>query len=146
VTDRELVMRLQKEWEAASAGGSKDSNAEGLRLVWALVHSRSTPDISRGLQLAEALVDRPDMDDTFSRELIYLRAVGKYRSKKYLEAKKQLDELLKIAPDSHQAMCLKKEVDDAIIKDGLIGVGVVGGVVGVAALIIGGLLAGGSRR
>lgn len=31
-----------------------------------------------------------------------------FRSKKYLEAKKQLDELLKIAPDSHQAMCLKK--------------------------------------
>ena len=47
--------------------------------VQALVHSRSSPDITRGLQLSEALVNRPGMDDTFSRELIYLRAVGKYR-------------------------------------------------------------------
>ncbi len=30
------------------------------------------------------------------------------RSGKYLEAKKQLEELLKIAPDSHQATSLKK--------------------------------------
>lgn len=35
-----------------------------------------------------------------------------------------------------------QEVDDAIVRDGLIGVGVVGGVLGFAALVIGGLLSG----
>lgn len=143
-TDRQLIERCKTEFEDASKNGSQESSAEGLRLVWALVHSRDMADVGNGLSLSEILMDKPDMDGVCSRELLYLRAVGKYRSGKYLESRQQLEELLKIRPDSHQASCLKKEVDDAIVRDGLLGVGVIGGVLGLAALVIGGLLS--SRR
>lgn len=139
-TDQQLIQRCQQEWEDASRNGSHESAAEGLRLVWALVHSCNMADVDRGLQFSAKLIDTPDMDSQYRRELVYLRAVGKYRSGKYLEARQQLEELLKIRPDSHQARSLKKEVDDAIVRDGLIGVGVVGGVLGLAALIVGSLL------
>lgn len=142
VTDRQLIHRCKKEFEEASKSGSQESAAEGLRLLWALVHSRNMSDVAAGLKLSELLMDRPDMDEVCSREVIYLRAVGKFRTGKYLEARQQLEELLKLRPDSHQASSLKKEVDDAIVRDGLIGVGVVGGVLGFAALVIGGLLSG----
>ena len=61
------------------------------------MHSRSvTTDVARGVQMAEAMMDKPGADEQFQRELVYLRAVGKYRSGKLLEARRQLDELLKV--------------------------------------------------
>lgn len=53
---------------------------------------------------------------------------------------------MQVSPESRQANDLKKLVDDKIIKEGLIGLGVVGGVLGgvlgITAVIVGGLLAG----
>lgn len=67
------------------------------RAAQALVHSRSlATDVKRGVQLADTMMDKPGADEQFQRELIYLRAVGKYRSGKLLEARRQLDELLKV--------------------------------------------------
>lgn len=143
VTDKELISRCQREYEEASRTGA-DTSAAGLRLVWALVHARSVAtDVARGVQLAEALMDKPGTDPQFQRELVYLRAVGKYRAGKLLEARRQLDELLKVSPESHQAQQLKEAVESQIIKEGLVGVGIVGGLVGVGAVILGGIL---SRR
>lgn len=63
----------------------------------ALVHSRSlATDVARGVQLADSMMDKPGADEQCQRELIYLRAVGKYRAGKLLEARRQLDELLKV--------------------------------------------------
>jgi fission 1 protein len=81
-------------------------------------------------------MDKQDTDPQFKRELVYLRAVGKYRVGKLLEARRQLDELLKVSPDSHQAHQLKQAVEDQIIKEGLVGVGIVGGLLGVGAVIL----------
>lgn len=67
------------------------------RAAQALVHSRSlATDVKRGVQLADTMMDKPGADEQFQREVIYLRAVGKYRSGKLLEARRQLDELLKV--------------------------------------------------
>ena len=94
-------------------------------IAQALVHARSTStDVRHGIQLAELLMDKQDTDPQFKvrlafgegteallavfscidglawpgmqRELVYLRAVGKYRVGKLLEARRQLDELLKV--------------------------------------------------
>ena len=46
-----------------------------------------------------------------------------------------------VSPESRQAQALKQAVEDQIVKEGLIGVGIAGGVLGVAAVIVGGLLA-----
>ena len=50
---------------------------------------------------------------------------------------RQLQNALQVAPSSHQALQLKSAVDDAIVKEGLIGVGVGTGLVTVAAVAIG---------
>lgn len=136
ITDKDLISRCRNEYDTAVTAGA-DTSAAGLRLVWALVHARSTStDVPRGIQLAELLMDKQDTDPQFKRELVYLRAVGKYRVGKLLEARRQLDELLKVSPDSHQAHQLKQAVEDQIIKEGLVGVGIVGGLLGVGAVIL----------
>lgn len=54
---------------------------------------------------------------------------------------------LQVHPDCRQAAALKSRVDDQIVKDGLIGVGLGVGVLGLVGLVIGGILSGsGSRR
>lgn len=52
---------------------------------------------------------------------------------------------LQVAPSSHQAGQLKSAIDDAIVKEGLIGVGVGTGLVTVAAIAIGLLMSGRKR-
>ena len=52
---------------------------------------------------------------------------------------------LQVAPSSHQAAQLKSAIDDAIVKEGLIGVGVGTGLVTVAAIAIGLLMSGRKR-
>ena len=44
---------------------------------------------------------------------------------------------VQVAPSSHQAAELKAAIDDAIVKEGLIGVGVGTGLITVAAVAIG---------
>lgn len=51
---------------------------------------------------------------------------------------------LQVAPSSHQAAELKSAVNDAIVKEGLVGVGVGTGLLTVAAVAIGLLVS--SRR
>lgn len=43
---------------------------------------------------------------------------------------------MQVSPDSHQAHQLKQAVEDQIIKEGLVGVGIVGGLLGVGAVIL----------
>ena len=51
---------------------------------------------------------------------------------------------MQVSPHSHQAAELKSAVDDAIVKEGLIGVGVGTGLLTVAAVAVGLLMS--SRR
>lgn len=55
------------------------------------------------------------------------------------------DNVFQVAPSSHQATQLKSAIDDAIVKEGLIGVGVGTGLVTVAAIAIGLLMSGRKR-
>ena len=52
--------------------------------------------MEQGLQLAGALISSEEEDAKMKNELIYLCCVGKYRLGKYLEAKSQVKELLKV--------------------------------------------------
>lgn len=61
------------------------------RLSWALVHSRAASDVGRGVELAEALADTPGAE---ARDLRYLVAVGRYRQRHHIEARKLLKALL----------------------------------------------------
>ena len=64
--------------------------------MWALVHSKRRADVEKGLQLADALIQSDDMDDDGKKDLVYFCCVAKYKLGKYVEARAQLDEFLKV--------------------------------------------------
>jgi fission 1 protein len=53
-----------------------------------------------------------------------------------VEARRRLRELLERHPDMHQAQSLKASVDEQVVKDGLVGVGIAAGVVGVGLALL----------
>ena len=59
-----------------------------------------------------------------------------------LDARRQLEELLKVNPQWRQAQTLKAAVDDQVVREGLLGLGVATAIGGVAALILAAALGG----
>ena len=112
--------------------------------MWVYVHSARTTDIRLGLDLAEQLLQSVDLNEQDCRDLVYLTAVAQYKLGDVVAAKRQLEELLKVAPHRRQAQLLSEACEQQIIKEGLLGIGIGSAVLGIAALAIG--LAFGARR
>lgn len=85
----------------------------------------------------------PQLKEHSQREVVYLRAVAQYRLGKHTDAKHQVDELLRVAPNMRQAQNLHGILQSTIAKEALIGVGIGTGLLGVAALVVAGIA---SRR
>jgi catechol-2,3-dioxygenase len=82
-----------------------------------------------------------------TQQLAYLAAVGEYKLGKLLDARTRLQRIVKLNPDFAQAKNLLQAVEDKMTSDTLVAGGVVAGVVGVTAAVVGGLLmSGGSRK
>ncbi|KAG7027662.1 Mitochondrial fission 1 protein A [Cucurbita argyrosperma subsp. argyrosperma] len=149
--DRDVIAGCEREVAEANEGASEERKNESiLRLSWALVHSRQSEDINRGIAMLEvglachfaaSLINaRTPLD---RREKLYLLAVGYYRSGEYARSRQLVEQCLEIAPDWRQALTLKKTVEDQIGKDGIIGIGITATAVG---LIAAGIAAAVSRR
>ncbi|KAI8467546.1 MAG: hypothetical protein J3K34DRAFT_430089 [Monoraphidium minutum] len=144
VTTDEQVAQFQAEYQSAFSGGSQQElESAKCRLVWALVHAAaSRTHLQRGLDLAEAALEGGGSAADVRRELRYLAAVAQYNLNHTIKARRSLKALLEEYPDFRQAQALASECDDLVLRDGLMGVGVIG-----AALAIGiGILAGAGRR
>lgn len=96
------------------------------------MHSHSKTDIGVGLELLQALLSAEGTD---KRELRYLTAVGQYRLRRELEARRTLKAVLEEHPDFRQAETLLEACEREIVKDGLVGVGAGVAVLGVVAAI-----------
>ena len=57
------------------------------------MHSHARADVTKGVDLAEAMLHSSSLE---ARDLQYLVAVGKYRSRKYLDARRILKEVLEV--------------------------------------------------
>lgn len=99
-------------------------------LTWALVHSHKKTDVSRGLELIDALLTS---DGTERRELLYLRAVGQFRLKHHLDARKTLKAIMVEYPDFRQAESLLESCEEQIVIDGIVGVGAGAAIIGIVA-------------
>lgn len=144
-TTAQDVRRFQKEYLEMSKAGDKGTPHACFRFVWALVHSPDPAHVERGLDLAQSMINARDIDQQHLNDLVYMCAVAQYRRGSYQAAKTQIVEYLKVAPSSHQGTQLKSAIDDAIVKEGLIGVGVGTGLLTVAAIAIGLLMSGRKR-
>eukprot|EP00958_Prasinococcus_capsulatus_P022334 scaffold3142_cov416-Prasinococcus_capsulatus_cf.AAC.1 len=100
-------------------------------LCAAQVHSHRDENKLKGVAMLEALLPSAFTHED-KHECLYLIAVGLYRLRKLVDAKRVVTQALQEAPHSRQAEALRQLIDDAIMQDGLIGVGL---VVGVAGLI-----------
>jgi fission 1 protein len=80
------------------------------------------------------------------REVLYMLAVGQYRTGEYVRSRQLLDQALQIAPNFRQAATLKSLVEDKIAKDGLVGVGLAAAAAGVVASGIAAIVLGSRRR
>ncbi|KAI3772645.1 hypothetical protein L6452_03835 [Arctium lappa] len=140
---RDVVAGCEKEaTEAANDASGEAKNESIMRLSWALVHSRQSEDVQRGIAMLEASIDNTS-SPLQKREKQYLLAVGYYRSGDFSRSRQLLEQCLEIAPDWRQALSLKKAIEDRITKDGVIGIGITAAAVG---LIAGGIAAALVRR
>lgn len=143
-TDADIIVNCEREAAGEGTGLSKDSDMSDsiMRLSWALVHSRRSADVQRGIAMLETSLDN-DGGPLQRREILYLLAVGHYRAEDYARSRRYIDQALQIAPDFRQALTLKKIVEDKIAKDGVIGIGI---AVAAAGVVAGGLAAALSRK
>ncbi|XP_066379783.1 mitochondrial fission 1 protein A-like isoform X1 [Miscanthus floridulus] len=133
--DRDLIAGIER--ELADAANDEQRNASLMRLSWALVHSRQTDDVNRGISMLQASLDNSG-SPLETKEKMYLLAVGLYRIGDYSKSRQLADRCLEIQPDWRQAMSLKKAIEDKIAKDGVIGIGIATAAVG---LVVGGIAA-----
>eukprot|EP00276_Gloeochaete_wittrockiana_P000192 CAMPEP_0184671394 /NCGR_PEP_ID=MMETSP0308-20130426/85470_1 /TAXON_ID=38269 /ORGANISM="Gloeochaete witrockiana, Strain SAG 46.84" /LENGTH=148 /DNA_ID=CAMNT_0027118505 /DNA_START=64 /DNA_END=511 /DNA_ORIENTATION=+ len=101
------------------------------QLAWGLVKSPNKDDIRRGVTLFRELV----LEGYNERDSLYFQAEGHFKLQEYLEASQCLDRLLELDPACRQAIDLRDLNSDAIQKDGLIGMAIVGSVVVAGGVI-----------
>ncbi|XP_009592964.1 mitochondrial fission 1 protein A-like [Nicotiana tomentosiformis] len=130
------------EREAADAASDEGKNESIMRLSWALVHSKQPEDVRRGIAMLEVTLASSN-SSLQKREKLYLLAVGYYRSGEYSRSRELTGHCLEIAPDWRRALSLKKDIEDRITKDVVIGIGITATVIG---LIAGGIAASLIRR
>ncbi|KAF8066191.1 FIS1A [Scenedesmus sp. PABB004] len=143
-TTDDQVHSFQAEYSAAFESGSpSELEAAKCRLIWALVHADSRAHQQRGADLAAAALDNDQRTQDQDRELRYYLAVAQFKLGRCLDARRTLTSLLQDYPDFRQGAALKGDVDERVVKDGLLGLGVAGAV---AAVALGVLLGSGRRR
>lgn len=142
----EIVDDFTRDYELAFHKGTEaELAAAKLRLVWALAHSQQSKHNARAVDMAdEMLAQSQAPDDVTTREVEYIKAVALYRLKRYVKCRQQCAAILQIQPESRQVVTLKEAAEEALIREGMIGVGILGGVVGVVGVVAGLALA--SRR
>ncbi|KAL9240001.1 hypothetical protein vseg_014267 [Gypsophila vaccaria] len=131
------------EREVAEAASDEEKAQSLMRLSWALVHSKRSEDVQRGIAMLEASLAKTSSSPVQRREKLYLLAVGYYRSGDYSRSRQIVEQCLEIAPDWRQALSLKKNVEDHIAKDGVIGIGITATTLG---LLVGGIAAAVAHR
>ncbi|KAM9500971.1 mitochondrial fission 1 protein [Clarias gariepinus] len=132
VVSPEDLKRFEKKYnlELAKGAVSKETKFE---YAWCLIRSKYTDDMRKGIQLLEDLVQKSSKDD--QRDFLFYLAVANYRLKEYEKALKYIRILLKNEPGNNQAIEMEKLINQALKKDGLVGMAIVGGIgLGVAGL------------
>lgn len=104
--------------------------------AWGLLKTPSKKGQKEGMQILTYLYkDVPEM----RRECLYYLCLGSYQLGDYSNARRYVDTLLKAEPENTQAKALKHSIEEKITRDGLIGLGIAGGVLAVGVGLIGAL-------
>ncbi|WJX64532.1 Mitochondrial fission 1 protein A [Trifolium repens] len=146
--DSDIIAGCEREVAEAEKKPSNDEIMQEslLRLSWALVHSKRSEDVQRGIAMLQSSITNT-ADPLRQREKLYLLAVGYYRSGDYSRSRDLVETCLEIAPDWRQALTLKEAIEERITKDGVIGMGIAATAAAAAVgLIATGIAAAVSRK
>ncbi|KAK9726027.1 hypothetical protein RND81_05G185300 [Saponaria officinalis] len=139
--DTNIIASIEQ--EVAEAASDEEKGQSLMRLSWALVHSKRSEDVQRGIAMLEASLAKTSSSPLQRREKLYLLAVGYFRSDDFARSRQLVEQCLEIAPDWRQALTLKKNVEDKIARDGVIGIGITATALG---LLVGGIATAVARR
>eukprot|EP00884_Botryococcus_braunii_P002286 jgi/Botrbrau1/12058/Bobra.0295s0013.1 len=142
IADQNAILASKMEYEELKHNGGGQAAESCFRYIWNLVHSQWRTDAERGKKLAYVLMESKDLDEVLKRDLVYLICVAEYKQGNLIQARKQLAALLQVNPECRQAQTLKAAVDDQVVKEGLIGIGIGAGVLGIIGIGIAAIVGG----
>ena len=126
-----LVLKRQLDSE-----GKDPSPQSQFNYAWGLIKCNSSQQQRQGLNILSKLYkDEPSM----RRECLYYLALGSYKAGEYSNARRFAETLLQSEPQNEQAQALKQLIDDKVTQEGLIGLGIAGGVLALGVGLIGAL-------
>ncbi|KAH9991128.1 mitochondrial fission 1 protein [Russula vinacea] len=138
--DELQVLRTQYEKEVAQTHVTTQTK---FNYAWGLVKSPIREHQVEGVQL---LADIYRSEATRRRECLYYLALGHYKMGNYDEAKSFNSRLLEREPTNLQAQSLNLLIDQAVKREGYIGMAIAGGAAAVGTLLLAGLVRRAARK
>lgn len=104
---------------------------------WALLKSVHHRQQQQGIEiLAHLYRDVPEL----RRDSLYYLALGSYKVGEYANARRYTEQLLEKEPQNTQFQSLRDAIESKITQEGIIGIGIAGGILAVGVGIIGALV------
>ncbi|KAF8552413.1 mitochondrial fission 1 protein [Imleria badia] len=128
------VLRLQYQKELAQAHVTVQTK---FNYAWGLVKSPVREHQVEGVRL---LQDIYRTEPTRRRECLYYLALGYYKMGNYADAKSFNDLLLEKEPTNLQAQSLASLIEQAVTKEGYVGMALAGGIAALGTLVVAGLI------
>lgn len=126
------ILRRQVESEGPDPSAQSQFN-----YAWGLIKAPDLNSQRKGIDILGTLYrDVPKM----RRESLYYLALGSYKVGDYSNARRYCETLLQNEPDNTQVKDLKQLIEDKVTQEGLIGIGIAGGVLAVGVGILGALM------
>ncbi|KAJ7381400.1 mitochondrial membrane protein [Desmophyllum pertusum] len=129
---KEDVKRFEEQYNAELEKGTVSSDTQ-FSYAWCLIRSDNKNDILKGVLLLQGLCH----SGADQRDYLYFIAEGYYKLNEYKSALRYTNRLLQIEPQNQQGVELQEKITGQMKKDGLIGLGILGGT----ALLFGGAAA-----
>lgn len=127
--------RFEDKYNAEVERGQVSSDTQ-FSYAWCLIKSSNKSEILKGVLLLQGLCH----SGTDQRDYLYFIAEGYYKLNEYKSALRYTNRLLQIEPENRQGLELHEKITGQMKKDGLIGLGILGGtalVMGGAAALVG---------
>jgi len=138
--DELQVLRTQYEKEVAQTHVTTQTK---FNYAWGLVKSPIRQHQVEGVQL---LADIYRSEPTRRRECLYYLALGHYKMGNHDEAKSFNSRLLEREPTNLQAQSLNILIENAVKREGYIGMAIAGGAAAVGTLLLAGLVRRAARK
>ncbi|KAF9221320.1 mitochondrial fission 1 protein [Gyrodon lividus] len=134
------VLRLQYQKELAQSHVTVQTK---FNYAWGLVKSPVREHQVEGVRL---LQDIYRTEPGRRRECLYYLALGYYKMGNYADAKSFNDLLLEKEPTNLQAQSLASLIEQAVTKEGYVGMALAGGVAALGTLLVAGLIRRATRK